>query len=76
MMAGAGDRIVRRVPLALLLAGAVLTAAPLLWMLAASFMPDGEANQYPPRLVPSEPTGEHYRELFTRLALGRYLLNS
>ncbi|HVE77316.1 MAG TPA: carbohydrate ABC transporter permease, partial [Gemmatimonadaceae bacterium] len=47
-----------------------------LWMLAASFMPDGEANQYPPRLVPSEPTGEHYRELFTRLALGRYLLNS
>ena len=55
---------------------AVLTLAPLVWMLAASFMPAGEAAQYPPRLWPSEPTLEHYRALFTRLNLGRAALNS
>jgi multiple sugar transport system permease protein len=31
---------------------------------------------YPPRIVPSSPTLLHYRALFTRLNLGRYLLNS
>ena len=39
-------------------------------------MPTGEANTYPPRCFPSTPTLEHYRALFTRLDLGRYLLNS
>jgi multiple sugar transport system permease protein len=53
-----------------------LTIAPLLWMLSASFMPAGEANQFPPPLLPSEPTLEHYRQLFTRLNLARYLFNS
>ena len=52
---------------------ALLTAAPLLWMLSASLMPAGEAMALPPRLLPSAPTLEHYRELFTRLSLGRAL---
>ncbi|HRZ24542.1 MAG TPA: carbohydrate ABC transporter permease, partial [Candidatus Contendobacter sp.] len=59
-----------------LAAGAALTLLPLLWMLAASLMPAGEANSYPPRLWPSTVTFEHYAALFTRLDLGRYLLNS
>jgi multiple sugar transport system permease protein len=57
-------------------AAAVVTLIPLLWMLAASFMPAGEASSYPPRLLPSRPTLEHYRALFTRLDVGRFLLNS
>jgi multiple sugar transport system permease protein len=61
---------------ALLLFGALVTLTPLLWMLSASFMPNGEANTYPPRLLPSAPTLEHYRELFTRLDFGRQLFNS
>jgi multiple sugar transport system permease protein len=56
--------------------GAVLAAAPMLWMLSASMMPAGEATTYPPRLLPSVPTLEHYRALFTRLDLGRNLFNS
>ena len=56
--------------------GGVLSMLPLLWMLSASFMSAGEANAFPPRLVPEQPTLEHYRALFTRLNLGRYLLNS
>jgi multiple sugar transport system permease protein len=59
-----------------LVAGALLALGPMLWMLAASFMPAGEANSYPPRILPSRPTLEHYATLFTRLDLGRNLINS
>ncbi len=61
---------------AVLASGALLTLAPLLWMVSASLMPAGEANTFPPRLVPSVPTLAHYRDLFTRLELMRYFLNS
>ena len=60
----------------LLLLGAIATATPLLWMLSASMMPTGEATAFPPRLLPSRVTFEHYRELFVRLDLGRSFLNS
>jgi multiple sugar transport system permease protein len=45
-------------------------------MVSASLMPPLEANRLPPPLFPSDFTLEHYRVLFTRLALGRCLLNS
>ncbi len=61
---------------ALLLLGALLSLAPMLWMVSASLMAAGEASAYPPRLVPRAPTLEHYEALFTRLNLGRYLVNS
>ena len=60
----------------LLVLGVALTALPLWWMLAASFMPTGEATVYPPRLLPSTATIEHYVELFTRLNLARNAFNS
>ncbi len=61
---------------ALLIVGAVLTAFPLMWMVSASLMPPGEASGFPPPLVPSAPTLEHYRALFARADMGRYLFNS
>jgi multiple sugar transport system permease protein len=61
---------------AVLLLGAALTLAPLFWMVAASFMPAGEANTYPPRFWPSRPTLEHYATLFTSLDLARGFWNS
>lgn len=61
---------------AVLTAAVILCLAPLLWMLMASFMPTGEANTVPPRLLPSRVTFEHYAALFTRLELARYLANS
>ena len=61
---------------AVLVIGALATLAPLLWMVSASLMPSGQANVLPPRLLPSPVTFEHYVELFTRLDLARYLLNS
>ncbi|HEX7833777.1 MAG TPA: carbohydrate ABC transporter permease [Thermoanaerobaculia bacterium] len=61
---------------ALLIFGAILTITPLLWMLSASLMPQGEATHFPPRLFPSRITFEHYVGLLTRLNLGRAFLNS
>lgn len=72
-------RRVRLGPLALhvaLVIGALIALFPLLWMISASFMPTGMANQYPPHFVPSHPTFEHYRAIFTRLSMGRFVLNS
>ena len=60
----------------LLLVLAVATLAPLVWMVSASFMATGEANSIPPRWIPAAPTLEHYRVLFTRLDVTRYLWNS
>ncbi|HEX2722874.1 MAG TPA: carbohydrate ABC transporter permease [Gemmatimonadaceae bacterium] len=60
----------------LLLGGAVMALLPMVWMVSASLMPGGEASTYPPRFFPSRVTLDHYVDLFTRLNLGRYLLNS
>jgi multiple sugar transport system permease protein len=59
-----------------LVLGALITLAPLLWMVSASFMSPGEANNYPPPLLPRIFTLENYRTLFTRLDLARALANS
>ena len=61
---------------ALLIATALLTIIPLLWMISASFMPTGEATVFPPRLLPSHATITHYRDLFTHMNFGRTFANS
>lgn len=61
---------------AALVAGSVVTLAPLLWMVSASFMTAGEANTSPPPLLPGQATLDQYRELFVRLDMGRSFLNS
>ena len=55
---------------------ALVTLAPLLWMLSISLMPAGDANVFPPRLWPRQVTLQHYVELFARLDVARYALNS
>jgi multiple sugar transport system permease protein len=60
----------------LLVAGGLATLVPFAYMVSASFMPAGEASMYPPRFIPSRITLENYRDLFERLNLGRYFLNS
>jgi multiple sugar transport system permease protein len=56
--------------------GLLAALLPMAWMVSASLMPAGDASTYPPRFLPREVTLEHYRALFTRLNLGRYLVNS
>ena len=61
---------------ALLVLLAVVSLAPLLWMLSVSFMQTGEAGHFPPPLLPSRATLDNYRELFVRAGMGRFLFNS
>lgn len=61
---------------AVLLIGAAITILPLVWMVSASLMPTGQAITDPPHLLPTEVTFDHYRELFTRLNLGRSFFNT
>src|SRR5581483_3373470 len=61
---GAGGAAVRLRPGPLVLhaglvAGALAVCTPLLWMVSASLMPTGEANSFPPRLLPSAATVAH-----------------
>jgi multiple sugar transport system permease protein len=55
---------------------AVVTLLPLIWMISASLMPTGHATVDPPPFFPDQVTLDQYRTLFTRLHLGRHLLNS
>ncbi len=59
-----------------LIVGAAITLAPLVWMVSASFMPRGEASTFPPAFLPRSFTLDHYIDLFTRANLARYLFNS
>jgi multiple sugar transport system permease protein len=72
----------RRTPLqsVLLLAAIAATvsfvALPMLWMVSSSFMPFGELFGRQLRLVPSEPTLQHYVELLSRTRFPEYFKNS
>ena len=61
---------------AVLFAGAVLTLAPLLWMVSASLMPSGKATTYPLHLLPRPVTFTNYQYLFAHLDLARNIMNS
>ncbi len=60
----------------LLVAAVCLTIFPLTWMAMASVMPAGEASAYPMSWLPSTLSLEHYRALFSRLEVVRYIMNS
>ncbi len=70
------SRTAKTVFLVLLALTAVVTLAPLLWMVSASFMRQGDASAFPPPLVPHPFTVDQYVSLFTRLRLTRSLFNS
>jgi multiple sugar transport system permease protein len=61
---------------AALVLGALVALLPMVWMVSASLMPTGDASTYPPRFFPRTVTLSHYADLFTRLSLGRYFVNS
>ncbi len=56
--------------------GALITAFPFIWMLATSFKPQQESVDFPPMILPQQPTLQWYLHLFTDLDFGRYLVNT
>src|SRR3546814_5396660 len=55
----------------LLVALAVLSLAPLLWMLSVSFMQPGEAAHFPPPLLPQAAALHKYPDLLPQAGMGR-----
>jgi len=54
----------------------LVTLVPFIWMLAASFMPDGDASVFPPTFIPDPFTLTQYQVLFERLNVARNFFNS
>ncbi len=55
---------------------AIITLAPFIWMLSASFMLDGHASVFPPRFFPDNFTLIQYKILFSKLNIRSSLFNS
>jgi multiple sugar transport system permease protein len=53
---------------------ALLTVAPLVWMISASFKPGNET--FSPNLIPLHPTLDNFMYVFTAQPFWRYMLNS
>lgn len=53
-----------------------LVAFPMLWMMSSSFMPFDELFGRQLRLLPSNPTLQHYSDLLVRARFPRYFANS
>jgi len=56
--------------------GALITAFPFLWMLTTSLKPQRESIDFPPTVLPQDPTLEWYLRLFVELDFGTYLRNT
>jgi len=69
-------RLARAVVNGALIGVSAIVLFPLLWMLSVSFMQSGEANAFPPPLLPAHATLANYQALFARAGMGRYLGNS
>ena len=54
----------------------ILTITPLLWMISASFMSDGEASVFPPKFIPDRVVLDQYENLLVRLNISRNFINS
>lgn len=59
-----------------LLAGALFTLLPFLWMISSSLKTPAEIVQIPPVMVPAVPQFQNYAEAWSAAPFGRYLINT
>jgi multiple sugar transport system permease protein len=55
---------------------AIVFMIPLFWMISTALKARYEVFAYPPEIIPSEIQWANFREIFTRVPLGRYMLNT
>ncbi|MDT5197960.1 MAG: multiple sugar transport system permease protein, partial [Mycobacterium sp.] len=53
-----------------------LLVFPLLWMFITSLQTEGEANHFPPVLLPAHPRFENYSDAWATAPFGHFFLNS
>ncbi len=56
--------------------GVLLLLLPVLWIVSTSLKPDVEIYAIPPRLLPDQPTLEHFRSVLSDATVLRYFRNS
>lgn len=69
-------RIINVIVYTILTVGALSMVIPYIWMVVTSVKPIEEVQAYPPSFYVHNPTLAFYKELFSLLPMGRYLLNS
>lgn len=69
-------RLTNTIVYAVLILGALSMAIPYVWMVVTSIKPIEEIQSYPPSFYVHNPTLNAYKELFSLLPVGRYMLNS
>lgn len=60
----------------IIILGAVSMLAPFLWMLSVSFMTDAQIFSYPPDFIPRPFITDNYTNVFSKLPVMRFFLNS
>lgn len=70
------ERIFRNIVYILLICGVVITLVPFIYMISASFKSQIYTFEYPPRLIPRDPTLENYIKALGKDLFGINILNS
>ncbi|GAG62716.1 unnamed protein product [marine sediment metagenome] len=70
------ERIFRNIVYILLICGVVITLVPFMYMISASFKSQIYTFEYPPRLIPRDPTLENYIKALGKDLFGINILNS
>lgn len=70
------ERIFRNVAYILLICGVAITLVPFIYMISASFKSQIYTFEYPPRLIPRDPTLENYIKALGKDLFGINILNS
>jgi multiple sugar transport system permease protein len=60
----------------ILILGALLMLTPFFWMITTSLKTPAESIQFPPTWIPKSPQPQNYPEVFHKIALPRYFLNT
>ncbi|MBQ8634729.1 carbohydrate ABC transporter permease [bacterium] len=70
------EKIIVKVGYCILIIGAISMLLPFLWMVCLSFMTDSQIFSYPPQFLPNPLTIENYNNVFLKLPLLRFFINS
>jgi len=70
------ERMFRIIAYILLICGVVITLIPFIYMISVSFKSQIYTFEYPPRLIPRDPTLENYIKALEKDLFGRNFLNS
>ncbi len=76
MIESTGQKVLRVLLYVFLIIMAAIMLLPFLWMLSASLKEDRDVFTFPIQWIPSEPRWANYQDIWTRIPLLTYILNT